>query len=81
MKQQSYTSSTTTKIRSINVTRIERVSASSTASGSGQQKGKQSIPDDESRMQVKDTLEMGSDESTALPGASSANTGRRVVVK
>ena len=55
-------------------------SASSTASGSGQQKEKKSIPDDESRMPVEDTSEMGTGESTELPGASSANTRRRVIV-
>ena len=56
-------------------------SASSTASGSGQQKEKTSIPDDESRMQVEDTSEMGTGESTELLGAPSANIGRRIVVK
>ena len=56
-------------------------SASSTASGSGQQKEKKSIPDDESRTQVEDTSEMGTGESTELPGAPSANTRRRIVVK
>ena len=44
-------------------------SASSTASGSGQQKEKRSIPDDESRSQFEDMWEMGTGESTALPGA------------
>ena len=39
-------------------------SASSTASGSGQQKEKMSIPDDESRLQVEDTSEIGIGEST-----------------
>ena len=42
---------------------------------------RESIPDDESRMQVEDTSEMGTGESTELPGAPSANTGRRIVVK
>ena len=56
-------------------------SASSTASGSGQQKEKTSIPDDESRLQVEDTSEMGTGESTELLGAPSANTGRRIAVK
>ena len=56
-------------------------SASSTARGSGQQTERKSIPDDESRMQVEDTLEMGTGESTELPGAPSASTGRRIVVK
>ena len=56
-------------------------SASLTASGSGQQKEKRSIPDDESRVQVEDTSETGTGEGTALPAAPSANTGRRIVVK
>ena len=56
-------------------------SASSAASGGGQQKEKRSIPDDESRVQVEDTSEMGTGERTALPGAPSANTRRRIVVK
>ena len=38
-------------------------SASSTASGSGQQMEKKSIRDDESRMEVEETLEMGTGES------------------
>ena len=45
-----------------------------TASGSGQQKEKRSIPDGEPRMQVEDMSEMGTGEGTALPGAPSANT-------
>ena len=56
-------------------------SASSTASGSGQQGEKRSIRDDESRVQVEDTSETGTGDSTALPGAPSANTRRRNVVK
>ena len=56
-------------------------SASYNASGSGQQGDKRSIPDDESRVQVEDTSETGTGESTALPGAPSANTRRRIVVK
>ena len=55
-------------------------SASLTASGSGQQKEKRSIPDDESRVQVEDTSETGTGEGTALPAAPSANR-RRIVVK
>ena len=40
--------------------RLLMKSASLTASGSGQQKEKRSIPDDESRMQVEDMSEMHS---------------------
>ena len=56
-------------------------SASMTASCSGQQKERRSIPDGESRMQVEDTSETGTGESTALLAAPSANTRRRIVVK
>ena len=55
-------------------------SASSTASCSGQQK-ERSIPDDESRIQVEDMSELGTGESTALPGAPPANTRWRIVVE
>ena len=55
-------------------------SAASTANGSGQRKEKRSIPDVESRVQFEDISEMGIGESTALPGAPSANTRRRIVV-
>ena len=56
-------------------------SALLTASGSGQQRRKRSIPDDESGMQIEDTPETGSGEGTALPAAPSANIRRRIVVK
>ena len=56
-------------------------SATLTASGSGQQRQKRSIPDDESGMQVEDTPETGTGEGTALPAAPSANIRRRIVVK
>ena len=56
-------------------------SASSTASGSGQQREKRPIPDGQSRMQVEDMSETGTGEGTALPAAPSANTRRRIVVK
>ena len=49
-------------------------SASSTASGSGQQREKRPIPDGESRMQVEDMSETGTGEGTALPAAPSANS-------
>ena len=55
--------------------------ASSTASGSGQQREKRPIPGGESRMQVEDMSETGTGEGTALPAAPSANTRRRIVVK
>ena len=61
--------------------RLLMKSASLTASRSGQQKGKRSIPHDESRMQVEDTLEMGAGEGTEVPAAPSANTRRRIFVK
>ena len=41
-------------------------SASSTGSGSRQQKEKRPIPDDEPRMQVEDTLEMDTGESSIV---------------
>ena len=56
-------------------------SASSTASGSGQQSVKRPVTDTESGMQTGDSLEMGTGESTTLLGASSANTRRRFGVK
>ena len=61
--------------------RLLMKSASLTGSGSGQQRQKRSIPDDESGMQVEDTLETGTGEGTALPAAPSANIRRRIVVK
>ena len=59
--------------------RLLMKSASSTASGSGQQREKRPIPDGESRMQVEDMSETGTGEGTALPAAPSANTRRRIV--
>ena len=56
-------------------------SASLTTSGSGQQRQKRSIPDDESGMQVEDTPETGTGEGTASLAAPSATTRRRVAVK
>ena len=47
--------------------RLLMKSASLTASGCGQQKEKKSTPDDESRMQVEDTSEIGTGESTEFP--------------
>ena len=61
--------------------RLLMKSASSTASGSGQQRKKRPIPDGESRMQVEDMSETGTCKGTALPAAPSANTRRRIVVK
>ena len=58
--------------------RLLMKSASLTACGSGQRKEKRSIPDDESGMQVEDTSETGTGESTALPAAPSANIRRRI---
>ena len=56
-------------------------SASSTASGSGQQRQKRSITDDESGMQVEDTPETGTGEGTASLAAPSANIRLRIDVK
>ena len=56
-------------------------SASSTPSGSGQQSATRPVTDTQSRMQTGDPLEVGSAESTTLPGASSASTRRRIAVK
>ena len=61
--------------------RMLMTSASSTPSGSGQQREKRPIPGRESRMQVEDMSETGTGEGTALPAAPSANTRRRIVVK
>ena len=61
--------------------RLLMKSASLTASGSGQQRQKRSIPDDESGMQVEDTLETGTGEGSASPVAPSANIRRRIAVK
>ena len=44
-------------------------SASLTASGSGQQRQKKSIPDDEPGMQVDDTPDTGTGERAAVPAA------------
>ena len=56
-------------------------SASLTASGSGQQRQKKSIPDDEQGMQVEDTPDTGTGEGTASPAAPSAGIRRRIAVK
>ena len=56
-------------------------SASLTASGSGQQWEGRGTPDDESRMQVEDKLEMDTEERTEPSQASSTNTRRRIVTK
>ena len=61
--------------------RLLMKSASSTASGSGERSAKKPAADSESGMQTGAPLELGTGESTALPGASSANTRRRIVVK
>ena len=61
--------------------RLLMKSASSTASGSGEQSAKKPAADSESGMQTGEPLELGTGESTTLLGASSANTRRRIVVK
>ena len=53
--------------------RLFMKSASLTASGSGKQKQKRSIPDEESGMQVEDTLQTDTVEGTASSVAPSAN--------
>ena len=61
--------------------RLLMKSASSTASGSGERSAKKPAADSESGMQTGEPLELGTGESTTLPGESSANTRRRIVVK
>ena len=61
--------------------RLLMKSAPSTASGSGQQREKRLVTDTEPGVQTGDPLEVGTGESTTLPGAPSANTRRRIVVK
>ena len=56
-------------------------SASLTASGSGQQRQKRAIINDESGMQVEDTPETGTGEGTVSPAAPSANIRHRIAVK
>ena len=56
-------------------------SASSTTSGSGQQRSRWPATETESVLQTRDPLGMGTGESTTLTGAQSANTRRRIVVK
>ena len=60
--------------------RLLMKSASLTASGSGQQRQKRAVPDDESGMQIEDTLETGIGEGTASPAAL-ANIRRPFSVK
>ena len=61
--------------------RLLMKSASLTASGSGQQRQKRAIPDDESGTPGDDTPETGIGEGTASPAAPSANIRRRIAVK
>ena len=61
--------------------RLLMKSAPSTANGSGQQREKRPVTDAEPRLQTGDPLEVGTGESTTLPGAPSSNTRRRIVVK
>ena len=61
--------------------RFLKKSASSTASGSGQQREKRPIPDNETRVQAEDMSEMGTGDCIALPRALPANTRPRIVVK
>ena len=61
--------------------RLLMKSASSTASGRGQQNAKRPATDTQPGMQTGDPLDMGTGESTTLPGAPSENTRRRTAVK
>ena len=61
--------------------RLLTKSPSLTASGSGQQRQKSAVPDDESGMQVEDTPETGTGKGAALPAAPSANIRRRLAVQ
>ena len=61
--------------------RLLMKSASLTASGSGQQRQKRSIPDDESRMQVEDTQKTDTGGGEVPPAAESTNIRRRTAVK
>ena len=56
--------------------RLIMKSSSLTASGSGQQGERKATPDDESRLQVEDKLEMDTEERTEPHQASSTNTRR-----
>ena len=56
-------------------------STPSTASSSGVQGQKRSIPDDESRMQVEDTQKTDTGEGEASPAAASTNIRMRIAAK
>ena len=61
--------------------RLLMKSASTTASGSRQEREGREIPDDESGMQVEDKPEIDNEERAEPPGVSSRNTRRRIAMK
>ena len=56
-------------------------SASTTANGSRQERERQAIPDDDSRMQIEDKPEVDNEERAKPPGAPSTSIRRRIAVK
>ena len=56
-------------------------SASTTASGSGQERERRAVPDDDSRVQVEDKPEVDNEERAEPPGAPSTSIRRRIAVK
>ena len=56
-------------------------SASTTASGSGQERERRAIPDDDSRRQIEDKPEVDNEERVEPPGSPSTSIRRRIAVK
>ena len=56
-------------------------SASAAASGSRQEGERRAIPDDDSRMQIEDKLEVDNEERAEPPGAPSTSIRRKIAVK
>ena len=56
-------------------------SALTTASGSGQERGRRAIPDDDSRMKIEDKPEVDNEERAEPPGAPSTSIRKRIAVK
>ena len=56
-------------------------SASTIASGSGQERERRAIPDDDSRMQIEDKPEVDNEERAEQTGALSTSIRRRIAVK
>ena len=61
--------------------RLIMKSASTTASGSGQERERRAIPDDDSRMQIEDKPEVDNEQRAEPPGAPSKSIRRRIAVK